>query len=68
MNLGYPMQSATTQNDTVAITLIPQTGMPVINQHRSKELAYDSLLNDFRFIFNPYGPQILAASRPNHHW
>ena len=50
------------------IGLAPQTGMPPIYASRSKELRYDTLMYEPLFIFNPFGPQILQASRPNHHW
>lgn len=55
-------------NDQVPITLVPQTGMPVAFQHRSKELIYDVLEKDVRFILNPFGPQLLSVSRPEHRW
>ena len=45
-----------------------QNGMPVITQSRSKELSYDALEGNPRFISNPYGPQWLALSRSNHRW
>jgi hypothetical protein len=50
------------------IGLAPQTGMPPVLTSRSRELAYDALMNEPLFIFNPFGPQILSVARPNHHW
>lgn len=50
------------------IGLVPQTGMPPVYHSRSRELRYDALLQNPRFIFNPFGPQPLAVSRSNHHW
>ena len=50
------------------IGLVPQTGMPQIYSARSKELDYDTLIGEPLFIRNPFGPQILVISRPNHHW
>ena len=52
----------------VPVFLIPQTGMPPIYHPRSKELIYDALQLDVRFVKNPFGPQLLALSRPNHRW
>jgi hypothetical protein len=45
-----------------------QNGMPVITQSRSRELIYDALGGNVRFVSNPYGPQWLALSRNNHRW
>jgi hypothetical protein len=50
------------------IGLVPQTGMPPIYHSRSKEIVYDALLHNPRFIFNPFGPQPLNVSRPEHCW
>jgi hypothetical protein len=50
------------------VQLVPQTGMPPITQSRSKELIYDALEGEVRFIKNPFGPQLLILSRPNHRW
>jgi hypothetical protein len=50
------------------IQVVPQTGMPPIYQKRSRELIYDALQADLKFIKNPFGPQLLILSRPNHHW
>ena len=61
-----PAQTATTQ--TFPVGLIPQTGMPPVYHPRSAELAYDVLLNNSRFLFNPFGPQKLILTRPNKHW
>lgn len=52
----------------VPISLAPQTGMPPIYASRSKELLYDTLMNEPLFILNPFGPQVLQISRPNHRW
>jgi hypothetical protein len=52
----------------VPISLIPQTGMPPIYPSRSKELSYDCLGLNPDFVSNPFGPQKLYLSRPNHHW
>jgi hypothetical protein len=51
-----------------AVSLVPQTGMPPVYHSRSKELIYDVLEKNARFIKNPFGPQILVLSRPNHRW
>jgi hypothetical protein len=51
-----------------SMTLDLQTGMPPVYPSRSKELLYDSLMDSPIFILNPYGPQHLNLSRPNHHW
>lgn len=48
--------------------LVPQTGMPPNYHSRSREIVYDVLRNNFRFILNPYGPQWLLWARPEHHW
>lgn len=50
------------------ISLIPQTGMPPIVVSKSREVAYDAMQTDALFILNPFGPQKLYLSRPNHHW
>ena len=50
------------------IVLVPQTGLPPITQNRSKELIYDALEGEIKFIKNPFGPQLLILSRPNHRW
>lgn len=52
----------------VPINLVPQTGMPALHQSRSRELNYDALEGNPRFIKNPFGPQRLNLSRPEHHW
>jgi hypothetical protein len=49
-------------------TLVPQTGMPPNVVSRSREIIYDSLQQDIRFVKNPFGPQPLRISRPNHRW
>jgi hypothetical protein len=51
-----------------SIYLVPQTGLPVIYPGRSKELIYDVLQQNVRFAKNPFGPQLLILSRPNHRW
>jgi hypothetical protein len=48
--------------------LLPQTGMPVIYPSRSKEIIYDTLQLSPSFVKNPFGPQLLILSRPNHRW
>jgi hypothetical protein len=50
------------------VVLDVMTGMPPVYQSRSKELLYDSLMYLPTFILNPFGPQELHLSRPNHHW
>ena len=50
------------------IGLVPQTGLAPVYHPRSKELAYDALQYNVRFISNPFGPQTLPLSRPNHRW
>lgn len=50
------------------IGLAPQTGMPPIYSSRSRELLYDTLMFEPHFIFNPFGPQTLAAARKEHRW
>jgi hypothetical protein len=63
------MTLRTTAPTTPAVVyLIPQTGVPPSYQNRSKELIYDVLEDNPRFIKNPFGPQILILSRPNHCW
>jgi hypothetical protein len=52
----------------VPVYLIPQTGFFPNYATRSKELIYDSLQMNPRFVQNPFGPQLLAISRPNHRW
>ena len=61
-----PVTAPTTSN--FPITLSPQTGMPPVYSSRSKELLYDALILNPRFMHNPFGPQRLNLSRPNHHW
>ena len=50
------------------IQLVAQTGLPAIYQSRSKELIYDVLQQNPRFAKNPFGPQFLILSRPEHRW
>lgn len=57
-----------TPTTTSPVVLDVMTGMPPVYQSRSKELLYDSLMDSPVFILNPYGPQQLNLSRPNHHW
>lgn len=52
----------------VPISLLPQTGMPSNYTSRSRELSYDSLQSDPKFVKNPFGPRRLDLSRPEHHW
>lgn len=51
-----------------AVQVVPQTGMPPIYQKRSKEVIYDALQDELRFIKNRFGPQWLILTRPNLHW
>jgi hypothetical protein len=60
------MSNGSTSDFTMTLDL--QTGMPQIYPSRSKELLYDSLMDLPTFILNPFGPQQLNLSRPNHHW
>lgn len=60
------MSNGTTQ--TLDVSLDPMTGMPPVRHSRSRELLYDSLMERETFILNPFGPQQLNMSRPNHHW
>jgi hypothetical protein len=55
-------------SSSALISLNTQTGMPRIYHSRSRELIYDSLQTQFTFVQNPFGPQKLYVSRPNHHW
>lgn len=48
--------------------LDPQTGMPPIVQSRSKELIYDALELNVRFIKNKFGPLPLNLTRPDMRW
>jgi hypothetical protein len=57
-----------TSTTNIPITLVPQTGMPTLHTGRSRELNYDTLQYNVRFVRNPYGPQILSSSRPVHRW
>jgi hypothetical protein len=50
------------------VQVIPQTGMPTIYQKRSREVIYDALGGELKFVKNPFGPQLLILSRPNHRW
>lgn len=45
-----------------------QNNMPAVNQSRSRELVYDVLEDNPRFVRNPYGPQWLVHSRTSHRW
>jgi hypothetical protein len=58
----------TTTTNPVPISLIAQTGMPSNYASRSKEIIYDSLQSDPKFVKNPFGPRRLDLSRPEHHW
>jgi hypothetical protein len=53
---------------TQEIGLTLQTGMPPIYHSRSRELNYDVLITQPDFQPNPFGPQLLVISRPEHHW
>lgn len=50
------------------VQLVPQTGLPPITQSRSRELIYDALQGELKFVLNPFGPQFLILARPNHRW
>jgi hypothetical protein len=66
---GKPIQLGPAPGDSLfPIGLIPQTGMPAIYHSRSREILYDALGSNPRFIFNPFGPQQLNLTRPNKHW
>lgn len=58
----------TVQQGIALIGLNTQTGLPAIYHSRSREIIYDSLQTQIRFVTNPYGPQKLYVSRPNRHW
>lgn len=45
-----------------------QTGMPPIVQSRSREIIYDALELNPRFIKNKFGPLALYLTRPNMRW
>lgn len=62
------MSNGTLPQTPVPVLLIPQTGFPPNYHSRSKELVYDALQLNSRFVMNPFGPQLLALSRPNHRW
>lgn len=55
-------------SDDLSVTLDYMTGMPPVYPARSKELLYDSLMDLELFILNPFGPQQLNLTRPNHRW
>jgi hypothetical protein len=57
-----------TPGTNIPIILVPQTGMPTLHTSRSRELNYDVLQYNIRFVRNPYGPQMLPLSRPVHRW
>lgn len=65
MNLPSILQTGVTSFD---VQLDLMTGMPPVRHSRSKELLYDSLMDRSTFVLNPYGPQQLNLSRPNHRW
>jgi hypothetical protein len=65
MNEDTPAPTTSTSQPTM---LNLQNGMPVIVQSRSKELIYDALEDNQRFIMNPYGLQILPLVRTNYRW
>lgn len=50
------------------VQLVPQTGMPPITQSRSKEVIYDALQGESKFILNPFGPQLLLLARAQFRW
>lgn len=51
-----------------SVQLNLQNAMPVISQSRSRELIYDALQGNPRFVLNPYGPTWLTLSRPANKW
>jgi hypothetical protein len=65
---GDPIPAPADTSSSFVVTLDYQTGMPPVYPSRSKELAYDSLIYESRFIYNPFGPQQLNLTRPNHRW
>jgi hypothetical protein len=60
--------STTTTPPFPQVNLTLQTGMPPIYHTRSRELNYDVLITQPNFQSNPFGPQLLLISRPEHHW
>ena len=63
------MSNGTPPPSTSYLTaLVPQTGMPPNNVSRSREIIYDALQLNTRFVKNPFGPQLLRLSRMNHRW
>jgi len=56
------------QTTNFPLKLVPQTGLPPVYQPRSKEIIYDCLQGSIQFVKNPFGPQLLVLSRPNHRW
>lgn len=57
-----------TPTQPLNVSLDAMTGMPPVYPSRSKEVLYDSLMERAEFVLNPYGPQQLNLSRPNHRW
>jgi hypothetical protein len=68
MSNGPPPPPQPPPQTPVPIQLIAQTGFPPNYASRSKELIYDCLQLNPRFVKNPFGPQVLPISRPNHRW
>lgn len=62
------MSTKSSPQSSGSIHLVPQTGMPPIYHKRSRELIYDALQQELKFAKNPFGPQLLILSRPNHRW
>ena len=63
------MSNGTPPPSTSYLTaLVHQTGMPPNNVSRSREIIYDALQLNTRFVKNPFGPQLLRLSRMNHRW
>jgi hypothetical protein len=60
--------TTTTPPTEASIYLVTQTGMPPVYHTRSRELIYDVLQYNPRFVLNPFGPQLLILSRSNHRW
>jgi hypothetical protein len=66
MSNGLPIAPMASTSEPAVLNI--QNGMPVITQSRSRELSYDALEGNPRFVSNPYGPQMLPYSRTNHRW
>ena len=62
---GPPESPNTTQTP---VALVPQTGMNPVYPSRSRELLYDVLGQNPRFIPNKFGWQFLVISRAQFKW